>query len=401
MAAEWAVKIRDAADALAPQLREWREALHRHPELGLETPWTQEYVWNELVKLGCEPKKCGQAGITVLLGKKEGKVFLLRADMDALPLTEVSEESFCSQNPGKMHACGHDMHTAMLLGAAKILKENEDLLEGRVKLMFESGEETGNGASDMIAGGVLEDPKVDAAEMIHVAAGAPFPTGLLLIPQGGTGASASCCFKITATGKGGHGAMPSVCVDPITALCHIHSGIEEIFAREAELCDFLAITVGQFHAGNAPNVIPNTAEMSGSIRTMSVEKMKWAQQRIREIAEAIAAAYRAKADVEYTGFLPPLIADKDTADSAASYLAEIFGSGAMRIPSDTRGGGSEDFAFISAEVPSVPLFLAAGNANEGYKYPAHHPGVRFDETALPRGTAAHVYIAMRWLEEHK
>ena len=203
------------------------------------------------------------------------------------------------------------------------------------------------------------------------------------------------------TGKGGHGAMPAVCIDPITSLCHIHTGLEEIFAREAELCDFLAITVGCIRGGEAPNVIPNTAEMSGSIRTMSTEKMQWAQERIRSIAEGIATAYRTKAEVEFTGFLPPLIADKDTADSAAAYLNEIFGAGAMRIPSDTRGGGSEDFAFVSEKVPSVPLFLAAGNSSEGYLYPAHHPQVRFDESAMPKGTAAHVYIALRWLEEHK
>ena len=182
MNAEQAALIRDAANALAPQLREWRRTLHRHPELGLETERTQQYVWSELEKMGYAPKKCGQAGITALAGRAGGKVFLLRADMDALPLSEVSDEEYCSENPGKMHACGHDMHTAMLLGAAKILKEHEELLQGQVKLMFESGEETGNGAADMIAGGLLEDPKVDAAEMIHVASGAPFPTGLILVP---------------------------------------------------------------------------------------------------------------------------------------------------------------------------------------------------------------------------
>ena len=392
--------ILQQAMALKDDMKLWRETLHRHPELGLNTAWTQEFVRDRLTAMGYEPKKVGAAGLTVLAGKPGGKVFLLRADMDALPLDEASGEPFSSEFPGKMHACGHDMHTAMLLAAAKILKDNEDLLEGQVKLMFQSGEETGEGARDMVEAGVLEDPHVDAAEMIHVAAGAPFPSGLILIPQGGTGASASCRFSVTVTGKGGHGAMPSACVDPITAICHIHSGIEEIFAREAELCDFLAVTVGMIHAGDAPNIIPNTAEMSGSIRTMSLEKMEWVQKRLKEIAEGIGGAYRTEAEVSYDNLLPPLIADTETADSAAKYLQELLGQGAMRIPSDTRGGGSEDFAHVSAKVPSVPMFLAAGNVKEGYAYPAHNPKVRFDEKALLIGAAAHAYIAVRWLQEH-
>ncbi len=389
------------AAALKDEMTQWREALHRHPELGLDTAWTQQFVYDRLVEMGYRPEKVGAAGYTALVGKPGGKVFLLRADMDALPLEEESGEAFRSEFPGKMHACGHDMHTAMLLGAARILKNNEDLLEGQVKLMFQSGEETGEGARDMVEAGILENPHVDAAEMIHVAAGAPFPSGLVLIPQGGTGASASCRFRVTVTGKGGHGAMPSVCVDPITAICHIHSGIEEIFAREAELCDFLCVTVGMIRAGEAPNIIPDTAEMSGSIRTMSLEKMEWVQKRLREIAEGIGGAYRTKAEVTYDQLLPPLIADTETADCAAKYLGELLGPGSMRIPSDTRGGGSEDFAHVSAKVPSVPMFLAAGNVKEGYLYPAHNPKVRFDEAAMPIGAAAHAYLAIRWLEEHK
>lgn len=380
---------------------EWRETLHRHPELGLETEWTQQYVRGELEKMGYAPKKCGKAGLTVLVGKPGGKVFLIRADMDALPLTEASGEPFSSENPGKMHACGHDMHTAMLLGTAKLLKEHEDLLEGQVKLMFQSGEETGEGCRDMVEAGVLEDPKVDAAQMLHVAAGAPLPTGLVMIPQGGTGASASGRFTITVTGKGGHGAVPAVCVDPITAICHIHTGLEEIFSRELGLSEYLAITVGQIRAGEAPNIIPNTAEMSGTIRTMSREKMEWAQTRIKEIAESIGTAYRAQVNVEFSHFLPPMIADKDSAESALKYLQELLGKGAMMIPTGMTGGGSEDFAHVAEKVPSVPLFLSAGSTQDGYTRPAHHPEVRFSESVLPIGTAAHTYAAIRWLQEHK
>ena len=393
--------ILQQATALKADLVHWRETLHRHPELGLDTPWTQQFVVDRLTEMGYTPKKVGAAGYTALVGKPGGKVLLLRADMDALPLDEVSGEPFSSECPGKMHACGHDMHTAMLLGAAKLLKDNESLLEGQVKLMFQSGEEIGEGARDMVEHGVLEDPHVDAAEMIHVAAGAPFPSGLVLIPQGGTGASSSCRFRLVVTGKGGHGAMPANCIDPITAICHIHCGIEEIFAREAELCDFLAISVGMIHAGDSHNIIPNTAEMCGTIRTMSLEKMEWAQKRLTEIAQGIGGAYRTKVEVVFEKLLPPLIADMETADCAGKYMKELLGPGAMRVPSSTKGGGSEDFAHVSVKVPSVPMFLAAGNSKEGYAHPAHHPAVRFDESALPIGAAAHAYMAIRWLQEHR
>ena len=394
-------KILQEANELKPQMSSWRRQLHRHPELGLETENTQAFVWGQLEKMGYEPVHCGKAGIVALAGKGGGKVFLLRADMDALPLEEESGEEFRSECPGKMHACGHDLHTAMLLAAAKILKDNEEKIEGQVKLMFQSGEETGDGCLNMVEAGVLENPKVDAAEMIHVASGAPFPAGLLMLPQGGTGASASCLVNIIVEGKGGHGAMPSVCIDPITAICHIHSALEEIFAREAALSDYLAITFGRIHAGEAANIIPERAEMSGSIRTMSTEKMEWAQKRIREIAEGTGAVYRTKVTVEYRHFLPTMIAEPEVTKCALAYMGELLGPGAMQIPAGQNGGGSEDFANVASRVPTVPMFLAAGNSNDGYRYPAHNPKVRFDESALPVGAAAHAYLAIRWLQDHR
>lgn len=393
--------IMGQAKELLPQLSAWRRELHRHPGLGFEIDENLNFVRAELEKMGIEPKSCGKAGLTVLLGKPGGKTVLLRADMDALPLTEESGEEFCSQNPGKMHACGHDMHTAMLLGAAKLLKENESLLEGQVKLMFQPAEEIGLGARDMVDAGVLDNPKVDCAEMIHVAAGAPFPTGMLMIPQGGTGASASCEFTVKVTGKGGHGATPSECIDPISGLCHIYCGLEELFSRELGLTEFLSITVGKIQGGEADNIIPDTAEMCGTIRTMSREKMEWAEKRVTEIANGIASAYRCTAEVTYESFLPPLIAEAHTADCAETYLKEILGPMAYRIPSGATGGGSEDFASVAELVPSVPLFLGAGNSAEGYTAPAHNPQVRFDESALPTGVAAHTYFAIRYLQEHK
>lgn len=392
--------LQEANDIMA-ELSEWRRELHIHPELGFELDFTKQYVYEQLVKIGLEPQPCGKSGWTVLLGKPEGKTILLRADMDALPLIEDTDVPFKSENPGKMHACGHDMHTAMLLGAAKLLKKHEAELEGRVKLMFQPAEETCQGAREMVEAGVLENPKVDAASMIHVASGMPFPTGLLMITPGGSGASASTEFIITVKGKGGHGAMPYMAIDPITAIVHIHEALQEIHARELELGGYLAITVCRIHAGEASNIIPETAVMAGTIRAMSVEVQEWAKTRIKEIAENIGKAFRTQVEVSYPKSIPPLIADEEMSNSANSIMKELLGDSAMLLPKDTKGGGSEDFAEVSLKVPSVAMFLAAGSTKDGYNYPAHHPKVTFDEKALPIGTAAHTYFAIRWLQKNK
>lgn len=223
---DFAQLMKIEAEKLVPVLKKWRETLHRHPELGFDLPFTHAFVHDELVKMGLGPVPCGKCVWTAVLEKPGGKTVLLRADMDALPLTEDTGEPFSSETPGKMHACGHDMHTAMLLGAAKLLKDHEDLLEGQVKLMFQPAEEINGGAKDMVEAGILENPKVDMAEMIHVSTGVPFPTGMLLIPEGGAGASACSDFEITVKGKGGHGSMPAQTISPIAAICRICTALE-------------------------------------------------------------------------------------------------------------------------------------------------------------------------------
>lgn len=195
-----------------------RRYLHTHAETGFDLTDTLAFVKKELTAMGYEPKECGKAGLTVLVGgKKPGKVFMIRGDMDALPIQEEAEIDFPSQT-GKMHACGHDMHTAMMLGAAKLLKDNEDEIEGTVKLMFQPAEEIFEGSHDMIKAGLLENPKVDAAMMIHVMAGMPFPAGTVIACDGGVSAPARDYFKICVRGKGCHGSMPNVGVDPITVV---------------------------------------------------------------------------------------------------------------------------------------------------------------------------------------
>ena len=223
------------ARALEPQLQQWRRTLHRHPEVGFDLPHTKELVKKALTEMGYEPRDCGKAGIIALAGgKKPGKTILLRADMDALPIPEDSGEEFSSEVPGKMHGCGHDMHTAMLLGAAKLLKAHEDELEGTVKLEFQPAEEIFQGSPDMIAGGLLEDPHVDAAVMFHVLAGMPLPVGTVLVPGGGITMASCEQYHIVVKGKGGHGSTPENCIDPITAAAHIHIALQEINSRELD-----------------------------------------------------------------------------------------------------------------------------------------------------------------------
>ena len=203
-----------------------------------------------------------------------GKVILLRGDMDALPLQEESGEEFASEVPGKMHGCGHDMHTAMMLGTAKLLKEHEDEIEGTVKLEFQPAEEIFQGSLDMLKNGLLEAPKVDAAVMFHVLAGMPLPAGMVLVPGGGITMASCEQYHIVVHGKGGHGSMPNACIDPITAAAHIHIALQEINSRELDPAGFGVFTTGRFEAGKASNVIPDTADMWGTIRTVDPETMQ-------------------------------------------------------------------------------------------------------------------------------
>lgn len=395
------------AFGLQDKLQSIRRELHMHPELGLELPYTKELVKKELIEMGYEPVECGKCGLVVLAGgKNEGKTFLLRADMDALPITEEADVEFKSKNEGKMHGCGHDMHTAMLLGAAKLLKECEDEIQGTVKLMFQPGEEVFLGAQDMIEAGVLENPKVDAAMMIHVMAGAPMLKGLVLVPGGGISMASCEQYHIEVKGKGGHGSMPSIAIDPITAAAHIHIALQEINSRELEGGEYGVFTTCHFEAGKTSNVIPDTADMWGTIRTVDPEGKvgDLIKKRMTEITEGVAKAYRCEATVEFYDYCPCMVINKDVADSTLKYLNELLGQGAMSMAAlgmDKPAGGSEDFAFISHEVPAVSMFLSAGSSQEGFIYSQHNPKVRFDDSVLSQGSAVYAYAALRWLEEHK
>ncbi|MBQ8280153.1 MAG: amidohydrolase [Roseburia sp.] len=390
------------AKELQPELLEIRRDLHRHPETGFDLTYTKEKVRQELIKMGYEPLECGKAGLVVLVGGKQpGKTMMLRADMDALPMQEEADVDYRSETPGKMHGCGHDMHTTMLLGAAKILKEHEAEIKGTIKLVFQPAEEIFQGSLDMIANGVLENPHVDAAMMIHVIAGMPMPAGMFLIPGGGISAASCEQYHITVTGKGGHGSTPHLAIDPITAAAQIHLALQEINSREIAPGTYNVFTTCKFSAGNTSNVIPNTAEMWGTIRTTDPEE-KVGQQiktRMEEIAKGIGTAMRCDVDVEFYDYCPCMVVDADLSNNAIKYMTELLGPGAQQMPTGG-GGGSEDFAFVSHKVPTVGLFMSAGNTKEGYEYNIHNPKLKLDDSVLWAGSAAHAYVAMRWLEEN-
>lgn len=405
-------KLLQQAESCKDKLVATRHYLHQHAETEFDLTETKKYVKAELTAMGYEPKDCGKCGVTVTVGgKKPGKVFLLRGDMDALPIKEESDVPFSSSN-GNMHACGHDMHATMLLGAAKLLKDMENDINGTIKLMFQPAEEIFEGAKDMIGAGVLENPNVDAALMIHVMAGMPFSAGTVIVCSGGVSAPGADFFKIKIQGKGCHGSMPNNGVDPINVAAHIITALQEIHSRELSLNDDAVLTIGSIHGGQAPNIIPDTVEMNGSIRTYDEEIRKYLKNRMTEISTQIAAAFRAKAEVSFDRGCPVLLNNTDLSKDVAKYTKELLGadkaltqSELLSMASDSgtpvKSTGSEDFAYISQEVPSIMLSLAAGEPEKGYAYPQHHPKVKFDESVLAQGSAVYAYTALRWLEEHK
>lgn len=386
-----------------------RRYLHSHAETGFDLKDTQAFVKKALTEMGYEPVECGKSGIVALAGgKNNGKVFLIRADMDALPIKEEAEVDFPSAN-GRMHACGHDMHTAMLLGAAKLLKKHEKEIKGTVKLMFQPAEEIFEGSHDMIQSGLLKNPDVDAALMIHVMAGVPLEAGTVVVSSPGVSAPAADYFEIRVHGTGCHGSMPNTGVDPLNAAAHILIAFQEMNARELAMDDRAVLTVGTMHAGTAANAIPDMAVMGGSIRTFDEGVRSFIKERMVQMSEGIAKCFRAEAEVIWGSGCPTLVNDKDLSACAEKYVKELLGESrvfsaaklaAVNTEKKTpKMAGSEDFAYVSQEVSSIMLALAAGQPEKGYCYPQHHPMVKFDEEALVNGSAVYAYTAMRWLEE--
>ena len=402
--ADYKKEIYSSALSIQEQLVEYRRFLHQNPELSMDLPITSNFVKEKLTEMGYTTVDCGKSGVLAIAGGKEtGKVFLIRGDMDALPIKEEVDLEFKSTNEN-MHACGHDLHTAMLLGAAKILKEREDEIEGTIKLMFQPAEETFLGAKSMIAAGILENPTVDAASMIHVMSGISIPAGKIMIPEPGLASAASDWFEIHIKGKGGHGAMPNDSIDPLNIASHLHIALQVINSRELSPAENAVLTVGILKGGTTSNVIPDTAELHGTIRTFNPEIREFIKKRIIEISDYTAKAFRGEAEVKIIDGCPSLDNSKNLVDAAEVYLGELLGQENVLSMSELGGGkmsGSEDFAYVSEKVPSLMIGLSAGLTIDGNKYPMHHPKVVFDESVLHIGAATHAYMAMKWLSDNK
>ena len=392
------------AKAMQERIREDRRYLHSHPETGFDLEETFGYVWKALEDMGLAPERCGKRGITALMGQGQ-KVVMLRADMDALPIREDTGLPFASDN-GRMHACGHDMHTAMLLGAARLLKAREKALPGRVKLMFQPAEEVFQGAADMMADGLLENPRPDAAFMIHVMTGLPIPVGTVIVSAPGISAPAANMFEIRIQGKGCHGAMPHTGVDPVNVAAHTVLALQAINSRELSPSDNAALTIGMLQAGDTANVIPDKAVLRGSLRAMDDESHALIRRRLQEITELTAQTFRATAELEFTSGAPTLLNDKALSDLAVRSLRDLLGPDKSLLSSQLGGSaskssGSEDFANVSHTVPSLMMALAAGTPDTGCGYPAHHPKTCFDEDALSTGAAVYAQMALSYLEESR
>lgn len=372
-----------------------RRYLHQNPEVGMELPNTSAFILDKLTEMGYAPKLCGGCGVVATVGKAGGKTILLRSDMDALPMREESGLPFASSCDAA-HTCGHDCNAAQLLTAAKLLKENEDALAGTVKLMFQPAEEVFLGAKAMIADGVLEAPKPDAALSFHVTSGQMPPT-LFLYNSTGTMMNSVDGFKITVRGKGSHGAYPERSVDPINIAVHIYLALEAIVAREITSTQASVMTVGIFSAGDAYNIIPETAQLQGSIRTDSPEQRELLVRRMKQVAASVAETYNGSAEVEMIAEVPPLICDHDVTESFAGYMKELNVPGQFAV-ADLKATASDDFACVLERIPGAYIYLSAGFADR----PAtqqHSPDVLFNEEVFRFGPAYMAHCATRWLED--
>ena len=392
-------KIMSQAKLIYDDLITIRRTIHSNPEVGSKLPKTKAYVIDKLKEFGYEPQEICESGVVATIsGKNPGKTFLLRADMDALPVVEATECDFKSIN-GSMHACGHDMHTAMLLGAAKLLRENQDDIEGTVKLVFQPDEEGFTGAKKMLAAGVLENPHVDAAMAMHVHSGTP--SNMVLC---GLGTSIAGCnrFRIVVKGTGCHGAMPELGVDPINIAAHIYISLQELIAREIPATKAAVVTIGKFVGGEAPNIIPREVIMEGTIRSLDKEIGEFIFNRINDITVNTAKMFRGEAELIELSSVPPLTNNTDLAKEITSYVKDLIGENLVNL-FEGGGMGSEDFASYSYEVPSVYMMLGAGTKQENLLYgePMHNEKVVFNEEILATGSAIHAYSAIMWLKNNK
>ena len=374
-----------------------RRWFHTNAEVGLNMPKSRGYVLAELEKLGIDAKPCGH-GVTATVGKP-GKCILLRADMDALPLGEESGLDFACRSGTEAHCCGHDFHAAMLLTAARMLKENEAALEGTVKFMFQTAEETFEGAKDMLDNGILENPAPDVALAYHVTAGR-MPTGLYMYNNSGTMMFSVDGFRITIHGRGSHGAYPHASIDPINIAVQVYLALEALIAREVDPAKANVLTIGKFQAGSANNIIPESAELQGTIRSNDKASRELLVRRMKEVAVRTAEVYGGTAEIEMLSEVPPLICDPKLTTEFADMMQNMGIPGACPCPGIS-ASASEDFASIADKVPATFMYLSAGFPDDRGAAPAHNPKVMFNEDVCPIGAACYAHCATEWLKNHR
>jgi amidohydrolase len=372
------------AQDLSEFTRFLRRDFHRHPELGFQEVRTAGIVTRTLTELGLEVTPgIGKTGVVALLeGNQPGPVVMLRFDMDALPIVEETGADYASENPGVMHACGHDAHTAIGLTVARILHDHRQEFRGTVKFVFQPAEEGLGGAEGMIAAGVLDNPKPDFALGVHV--WNERPLGWVGVTPGPVMAAADI-FKVRITGKGGHGAVPNLSVDPVVASAQVINALQSIIARNVAPLQGAVVSVTAIHGGEAFNVIPPFVELRGTIRAFDPDVHAKVLRRFEEITNGVSTAMGCKVDIELAGITPAVINDLKVTSSVQASAAHILPQD--QLETGFRTMGSEDFAFFSEQVPGCFIFVGSANPEKGLDAPHHHPRFDIDEGVLPKAAA--------------
>lgn len=376
-----------------------RRAIHAEPELGLQTPLTLAKVRAGLADLPLEWREGGATtgAVATLKGSKPGRRVLLRGDMDALPMDEATGLDFASTIPGRMHACGHDTHTAMLAGAARILCDRASNLAGEVQFMFQPGEEGYHGARFMLEDGLI-DPLPEAAFALHIMPNAPFG---VVGGRAGPLLAAADQFTITVKGAGGHASMPHDTLDPVPAAAAIVTALQAMVTRRFNAASAVVVTVTQFHAGTAHNVIADSAMLGGTMRTLTPEHRAKVHELLRECVTLTAAAHGVEAEVEITPGFPVTICDQRAVAMGEAVTGELFGAQNWRTLADPIMG-AEDFSYVLEKVPGAMFFLGVAREDEDNWSQCcgiHSPRMMVDENALPRGAALLAGCAVKFLEE--
>lgn len=376
-------EIRPEIAQLQTQLVHWRRRIHQYPELGFQEVLTADFVAEKLSDWGIDYQaQVAKTGIVATIySHHPGKVLAIRADMDALPIQEENDVPYCSQHKGIMHGCGHDGHTAIALGIAHYLAHNRDKWQGTVKILFQPAEEGPGGAKPMIEEGVLSNPNVDAIIGLHLWNN--LPVGTIGVREGALMAAVEC-FKCTLFGRGGHGAMPHQTIDSVVLGCQIINALQSIVSRNVNPLDSAVVTVGQFNAGTALNVIADTANMSGTVRYFNPQLEKLIGDRIEAIIKGICESHGARYHLDYWQLYPPVINDSRITELVKSVALEVVETPLGVVPECQTMGG-EDMSFFLQEVPGCYFFLGSANASQGLNYPHHHPRFDFDERVLSLG----------------